>query len=326
MKCLVTGATGFLGTSVVHQCVAAGHRVMAMGLPGSETRFIDDVADEVVEGDVTVVDDVLAAARGMDAVIHVAGDTSFWKKRFKRQREINVEGSRNVADACLENGVKRLVHTATVDVLGYNPDGLADETWENFNYAGIGYNYAETKREGERVVLSYNGKGLEVVSLLPGSMLGQYDHTLQFGRLFMDIRDKKVPAILPGGAPWAHVREVARAHVAALTRGVPGERYICGGVNETYETLFHAIARSINADPPGYVMKPWMTIGYGYLMEFLANFTRKQPELNPGQARYMSVFPRYDSNKAEKELGFRVVPLNEMVNDARDWYMEQGYL
>ena len=326
MRCLVTGGTGFLGTNIVHQCAEAGHSVKAMGLQGDATRYIEDVADEIIEGDVTVVRDVLEATRGVDAVIHVAGDTSFWKKRFNRQREINVEGPRNIAEACLENGVKRLVHTATVDVLGYNPDGLADESWEDFNYAGIGYNYAETKRDGEKIVLSYNGNDLEVISILPGSMLGPYDHTLQFGRLFMDIRDKKVPAILPGGAPWAHVREVARAHVTALTRGAPGERYICGGVNETYKTLFHAIAGSIGVDPRRYVMKPWMTVGYGYLMEFFANFTRKPPELNPGQARYMSVFPRYDSSKAEKALGFTIVSLEEMVNDARDWYRDNGYL
>jgi len=73
-------------------------------------------------------------------------------------------------------------------------------------------------------------------------------------------------------------------------------------------------------------MPPFLTVAYGYLMEFLSTFTNKPPELNPGQARYMSVFPRYDSSKAVEELGFRSVPVNDMIRDAHTWYVEEGYL
>ncbi len=83
--------------------------------------------------------------------------------------------------ACVHNGVQRLIHTSTVDSLGYNPKGVANEDWKNYNYKF--YNYSNTKREGEEMVMSYNGKnGLEVVVLHPGSMLGPFDITLQFGR------------------------------------------------------------------------------------------------------------------------------------------------
>lgn len=169
-------------------------------------------------------------------------------------------------------------------------------------------------------------KGLDVVVINPGSMIGPFDHTLQFGRLFMDIRDGKIPAVLPGGAPWAHVREVAKAHVAALEKGRTGQLYICGGVHETYATVFAAIAHCLGVRPPRFTMAPWMTVAYGYLMEFLSNFTGKKPDLNPGQARYMSVFPKYDSSKAQQELGFVPVPLITMVEDARDWYRHNGFL
>lgn len=326
MKILVTGASGFLGTNIVHECLKKKHTVRAFSLPGSETSYIERKGVEQVYGDVADADAVSRAMRGVDAVIHVAGDTSFWKKRFERQRRTNVEGVRAVMDAALAAGVKRVVHTSTVDSLGYNPEGLADETWSAYNYGGTGYNYADTKREGERLALSYVAKGLKVVVINPGSMIGPFDHTLQFGRLFMDLRDGKVPAVLPGGAPWAHVGEVARAHVTALTKGRSGERYICGGVNESYRRVFAVIAASVGAKPPRFTMSPWMTVAYGYLMEFLANFTGKPPELNPGQARYMSVFPKYDSSKAVRELGFKIVPLEEMVADAGRWYAENGFL
>jgi dihydroflavonol-4-reductase len=122
------------------------------------------------------------------------------------------------------------------------------------------------------------------------------------------------------------VTEVAKAHITALDKGRSGEKYICGGINETYRKLFDLIAASIGAKSPKLTMTPWMTVSYGYLMEFISEFTRKKPELNPGQARYMSVFPKYDSSKAHKVLGFKLVPLERMICDARDWYRANGYL
>lgn len=326
MKVLVTGGSGFLGTNVVLQCLKQNWKVRVYALQGAETRFVSLKGVELAYGDVADPAAVRNALKGTDAVIHVAGDTSFWKKRFERQRRTNVEGARTVMRAALDRGIKRVVHTSTVDTLGFNPAGLADETWKEYNYSGWGYNYADTKREGERLALAFVEKGLEVVVIQPGSMLGPYDHTLQFGRLFMDIRDGKVPAVLPGGAPWAHVEEVAKAHVTALQKGRPGERYICGGVNESYRTLFDTIARSMGVNAPRFTMSPRVTLAYGYLMEFLSNFTNRPPDLNPGQARYMSVFPQYDSSKAQKKLGFKIVPLERMVNDARDWYRANGFL
>jgi dihydroflavonol-4-reductase len=326
MTILITGATGFLGTNIVLQCLEQGYDVRAFGLPGSTTKYIERQGVELAFGDVASKEDVEKAMAGVDLVLHVAGDTGFWKKRFARQRRTNAEGPRTVMQAALDAGVKRVVHTSTVDTFGYNPDGLTDETWTGFNYQGWGYNYAETKREGEKIALSFNEQGLEVVVINPGSMIGPFDHTLQFGRLFLDIKNHNVPGIPPGGAPWAYVEEVAKAHITALDKGRPGEKYICGGINATYKEVFTRIAESIGMHPPKSVFPRWETVMFGYLAEFGASFTGKPPSLNPGQARYMSVFPKYDSSKAIRELGFQAVPLEQMVEAARDWYTANGFL
>ncbi|MGB9736330.1 MAG: SDR family oxidoreductase [bacterium] len=326
MEILVTGAGGFLGTNIVLNCLQKGWKVRAFTLPGSQTKYIQHPDVQIIYGDVADSEAIKYAMSSVDAVIHCAGDTSFWKKLFDRQRKTNVDGVKNVMQSALELKIKKVVHTSTVDAFGYNPDGLTDEHWNLYNYAGWKYNYGDTKREGQLIALSYAKQGLDVVIINPGSMIGPFDHTLQFGRLFMDIRDHKIPAIPPGGAPWAHVNEVAKAHIVALEKGRRGEMYICGGINATYKTVFEEIARSINVKPPKFVMPGWMTVGYGYVMEFISNFTNKKPDLNPGQARYMSVFPKYDSSKAEKELGFVCVPIKKMVEDARDWYKENGFL
>lgn len=326
MRCLVTGATGFLGTNLVHELVKDGWTVRAFGLPGSETRYIRDLPVEIMFGDVTNPADAHQAVAGMDVVFHVAGDTSFWKRNFARQRLINCEGPVNIATACLKLGVRRLVHTSTVDALGYNPEGLADEQWPNYNYADTGYNYGDTKREGELRVKGYNSKELEVVVINPGSMIGPFDHTLQFGRLFFDLRDGMVPGVPKGGAPFAHVREVARAHIAAARKGRPGEGYICGGLNITYRELFEAIAAKFGKSAPRLDIPRWGFVLYGLVMELMAEFTHKPPEMNPGQARYMTAYPCYDSSKAVRELGFRIIPLARIIDDAYNWYRDNGFL
>jgi dihydroflavonol-4-reductase len=326
MKCLVTGATGFLGTNLVHQLVDRGWEVRAMGLPGSTVKYIEKLPVKIIFGDITKREDLDPAVKGMEVVFHVAGDTSFWKKRYTRQREINVSGAVNVAEASLAAGVRRLVHTSTVDALGYNPGGIADETWGIYNYGGMGYNYGDTKREGERRVREFNTRGLEVVVIYPGSMVGPYDYTLQFGRLYFDLRDGRVPGCPPGGVGFGHVAEVARAQIAAAEKGRPGEGYICAGVNITYRELFEAIANKFGKHAPSLTLPRGVFVAYGYLMQVLSYITNRPPDMDPGQARFMSAQAYYDAGKAVRELGYRIAPLTEMVDDAYEWYRTEGFL
>lgn len=326
MKCLVTGATGFLGTNLVHQLVDQGWEVRALALPGSQDRYISALPVELVSGDITDKACMNRHARGVDVVFHVAGDTSFWKRRYARQREVNVQGPVTVAQACVLNGVRRLVHTSTIDALGYNPCGLADENWPTYNFAGMGYNYGDTKHAGEQLVRSFNGPDLEVVVVYPGSMLGPWDHTMQFGRLFCDLKEGRLPGCPCGGTSFGHVTEVARAHVLAAVRGRPGSGYICAGENASYRELINLIARRVAKEPPRLDLPGWMLTLYGYAAEAWSVLSGRPPDINPGQARFMSVTARYNSSRAVEDLGYRVLPLAEMVDDAWVWYRENGFI
>lgn len=326
MKCLVTGATGFLGTNLVHELVKLGWTVRAFGLIGSNAAYIDDLPVEILYGDITNKRDVETAVKGCDYVFHVAGDTSWWRKRFEKQREINVGGVLNVAEACIKFGVKRLVHTSTVDALGYNPHGIADESWQIYNYANTGYNYADTKREGELCLKSLVPKGLDYVVVYPGSMLGPFDFTLQYGRLFFELRDGKTPGCPSGGVSFGHATEVARGHIQAALHGKSGEGYICAGENISYRDFFDHIAKKFGKRAPRFDIGRGLLVGYGYLMQFLSRFTNRPPELDPGTARYMSINAYYDSTKAQNELNYQIRPMKEMIDDAYDWYVKHGYL
>ena len=325
MKCLVTGASGFLGTNLVHELVKNKWDVRVIVRKNSNIKYIKDLPVEIIYGDITKKEDVDPAVKGCDYVFHVAGDTSFWKKNFEKQRVVNVEAPSIIAEACIKHKVKRLIHTSTVDIFGCNPNGVADENWKNYNFANMGYNYSDTKREGEKRVLEYNNKGLEVVVVYPGSMIGPFDFTLQYGRLFFELRDGKVPGCPAGGASFCHVTEVAKAEIAAALKGVPGEGYICAGDNLTYKALFDLIAARFNKKAPGMIMKKWMLVTYGYIMQFISNFTGSAPEIDPGNARYMSLNAWYDSSKAVANLDYKFVSVQKMIDDAYDWYKDNGY-
>jgi dihydroflavonol-4-reductase len=326
MKCLITGASGFLGTNLVHELVKAGWDVKAIVRKESNITYIKSLPIKIVFGDITNQQDLDNACVDCDFVFHVAGDTSFWKKKFEIQSVVNVEVPSMLAQACIKNKVKRLIHTSTVDIFGCNPKGVANENWTDYNFAGIGYNYSDTKREGEIRVMEFNKKGLEVVVIYPGSMMGPFDFTLQYGRLFFELRDGKVPGSPIGGASFCHVTEVAKAHIEAALRGVPGEGYICAGENISYKALFELIAAKFNKKAPGLTMSRWMMVTYGYIMQTISEFTGKAPEIDPGNARYVSMNAWYDSSKAIKELNYKLVPVQKMIDDAYNWYEENGFL
>ena len=325
-KCLVTGATGFLGTNLVHELVKDGWEVKALGLPGSNIDYISELPVEIIFGDITDFGSMLSATKDCDVVFHVAGDTTWWKKRFDLQRKINVDGSENVAKACAQNKVKRLIYTSSIDVLGFNPKGVVDEEWSTYNYSNTGYNYADTKREGLQRVLKYNGEDLEVVVIYPGSMMGPFDFTLQYGRLFFDLRDGKVPGIPKGGVSFGHVKEVAKAHIAAAKIGQPAEGYICAGENISYQDLFQKIADKFNKKAPSLVMPKWLLVAYGYILQFISNFTNKPPEVDPGVARYLSINAFADSTKATRKLNYKIVSIEQMIDDAYNWFIANGLL
>lgn len=328
MDCLVTGANGFLGTNLVRELVAAGWTVRASGRQRDITPYLADLPVEYRCADITDAAQVGEIVNGCEVVFNVAGDTSFWRRLYARQRAANVEGVVNVARACQDHGVRRLVHTSTADVFGYDPAGSAVTEQHPFNYDGLGYHYGETKREGDQRLRAFIDDGLDAVLVHPGSIIGPWDHTLQFGRLFFELTQGQVPACPPGGASFCHAREVARGHLAAAERGVRGESYLLAGdagTNLTFKALFERMAAAVGAKAPRLVMPQWLFVSYAWGCEVAANLTNTAPQINPGQARYMSR-PQYcDSSKAMAALDYRVPDIDRCIEDAVRWYRDHNF-
>ncbi len=171
-RCLVTGGTGLLGLNLVHALLERDWDVTVISRRAASSRFLASLPITIISGDINDREQIDRATLGQEIVFHVAGDTSWWKRRYAAQWRTNVDGTVSVILSARRNGVRRVVHTSTVDTIGYNPQGLADETWPVFNFDRFNYHYAISKREAEKRALALNGSAIEVVALLPASMIG----------------------------------------------------------------------------------------------------------------------------------------------------------
>jgi dihydroflavonol-4-reductase len=302
----VTGGTGFVGVNVVQSLVAAGWDVTALHRPASDLRFLSRFHPRLVAGAITDRNSLIAAIPdGTDTVFHVAGNTNMWRRRNAEQYRDNVDGTRNVVEAAIAKGVRRLVVTSSISAYGPVTGEVTEETPSRAEQSRV--NYQRTKWQAQEIARAAVRRGLEVVILQPGGILGPYDLGT-WSRLFTLIRDGKLPGVPPAGRTFAHVREVAAAHVAAADKGGgSGGQFILGGENKSILDLPAALLRIV------------ATAG-----DFLSNFTGKPPPITPEMAEAFGTRITASSAKAQRELGYRVIPLDVMVRDCHEWMRAEG--
>lgn len=326
MKVLVTGANGFVGLNIVAALIEAGHRPVAYVRADSNVAHLQPMGVDIVRGELGDQAALAEAMRGAGGVIHTAGNTSCNRRDWPALEAVNVRGTRSVVAAAVAAGVPRLVYTSTTSTVGAvdDPGRRSDEN-EPLRGFRAGSPYAQSKQLGEQAVLDGQRHGLQCVILNPAEVIGAYDHNLQWGRMLLAVRHNQVPFLPPGGGSFCHAADVGRAHVAALSRGRSGERYLLAGHDVRYVDFLDAIGEVLGRtfDRPG---GDYMRLYYKTLLQ------EKLPWLIPGkpivEAYRMRVFAGsyyFDSTKAERELSYRSAPLVDMLRDCADWYRDNGY-
>lgn len=320
----VTGSTGFLGTNIIEQLLQEGWNVIALRRKTSNTRDIDRMAVTQVEGDVL---DRVSLERtmpdGVDAVFHVAADTSMWSQLNTRQNRINIDGTRNVVEMALAKKVKRLVHTSSIGAFGPVFDEVINEETPSRAMQGE-INYYRSKYLAEQEVFKGIAQGLDAVILNPAQIVGPYDYHYN-PLIFATIEQGKMVGIPRGVSVTGHVRDYARAHVVAVDKGRKGERYLLGGVSASFTEIFDTVA-SIVGKPVRwrFALPPVLLSGLAVTMDKVSQFTQKEPLLTPEKVLLLNNTVRIDSSKAERELGFSTCSLHEMFSDCHQWMKQVG--
>ena len=326
MKALVTGASGFIGGSVVRELTRAGIQVREF-VRRQSTLTTDEHRGEPVRGDVRDLESVRRAVRGCDAVFHVAALYTFWSRESKHVYDVNVQGTRNVLRAALEAGVKRVVYTSSVATIGAPAPGeVSNEESYPKPQALVGH-YKRSKYLAEQEAVALHREGLPVVIVNPSAPVGWGDvRPTPTGRVVLDFIRGRIPAYVDTGLNVVDVEDVAKGHLLAFEKGRLGERYILGNRNTSLRDLLTKLGEVVGRGPPRIKMPFWMALGGAYVDDLLeGRLLRREPRI-PLEAVRTHRNPMFvDCTKAINELGLPQTPLETALEKAVRWFNEKRY-
>jgi dihydroflavonol-4-reductase len=327
-RVLVTGATGFVGSAIVRALLAAGYPVRALVRASSPRGNLAGLEIEIIEGDIRDANAVTRAMSGIRSVAHAAADYRLWACDSKAIIHTNVEGTRTVMGGALAAGVERVVYTSTVATLTLRADGApADETMPLADTAAVGA-YKRSKIIAERLVENMIAcDALPAMIVNPSTPIGPRDvRPTPTGRLIVAAASGRMPGFVSTGLNLVHVDDVAAGHVAALTHGKIGERYILGGENVLLADMLRDIARLAGQRPPRFKLPRAPLYPLALAAEMIAAMTGREPLLTLEGLRMSGQRMFFSSAKAGRELGFRARPYADGLRDAIDWFRGAGYL
>lgn len=320
----VTGATGLVGINLVTSLKNDGWSVVALHRPTSNLKYLKPLDATLVEGSIADKESLRRAMpEAPDVVFHVAANLSLARKGDAAQTRDNVEGTRNVVELSIEKRARRLVHTSSVAAYGFHRSLISEAT--RTNALEVPVNYTRTKYLAEEEVRAGIRRGLDAVILNPANILGPYD-AHGWARMIRLVASGKLPGVPSGGGAFCHVHEVAKAHVAAAERGRTGEHYLLGGVHATYLEVAAMAATLTGGKAPARAMPPWLFTLLSRVLPAVSLLSGRPADITPEVALMLNLDFSVDSSKAERDLGYRQVPLREMVEDSCRWLKAAGLI
>lgn len=325
-RALVTGGTGFTGSHLVRDLAAAGWDVRVLARSRARAAEVLPSCVTVCEGDVTDADAVRRAVCGREVVFHLAALYRDASQPDERYRAVHVDGTRNVLDAALAEGVQRVVHVSTCGVHGHVEHPPADET-APFAPGDV---YQRSKLEAELLALDTGARtGLPVAVARPVAIYGPGDTRLL--KLFRLIAKRRFVFLGSGEARlhMVHVRDLVRAlRLMAEHPAAPGEAFLVGGEEcPSLNELGARIARVVGAPPPRLHLPVWPFYVAGALCEAICVPLRVQPPIYRRRVSFFTKSRAFSIEKARRLLGYRAsVPLDEGLQETAAWYRAHGLI
>jgi dihydroflavonol-4-reductase len=328
LKAFLTGATGFLGAHVARVLAAEGAQLRVLVRPTSDLRNLEGISAERTAGDLRDSASIERAMAGCDTVFHVAADYRLWVRDPDEMYRSNVEGTRSLLAAARKNKVARVVYTSSVATMGFSSNGtLADEDSPVTLSEMVGP-YKRSKFMAEQIALEAGRTGQHVVVVNPSTPVGEMDvKPTPTGRIVLDFLKKKFPAYVDTGLNLVDATECARGHVMALEKGRSGQRYILGGENLTLKQILDQLAAITGLPSPKVEVPHFVALGAAVVDElWTGHILGREPRATIDAVRMGRKKMFVASTKAERELGWQIVPVSEALRRAADWFRRQGYV
>jgi dihydroflavonol-4-reductase len=328
MKAFVTGATGFVGTHVARLLEEQGAELRVLVRGSSDLSNLEDLRAERVIGDLRDPGTFAKAIAGCEAVFHVAADYRLWTRDPDQMYRSNVEGTRGILQAARNGGVRRVVYTSSVATMGPVSAGdCADENSPVRLEQMIGH-YKRSKFMAEEVALEAGRNGMDVVVVNPTTPVGEKDiKPTPTGRIILDFLKKKFPAYVDTGLNLVDVTECARGHLAAFEKGKSGERYILGGENMTLKQILDKLGEITGLPSPRLRLPYAVALATGVVDELVTGrLLGREPRATIDAVRMGRKKMFVTSKKAERELGWKIIPVEGALRRAAEWFRKNGYV
>jgi dihydroflavonol-4-reductase len=327
MKIFLTGATGFVGHHVARALADQGADLRLLVRKSSSLKNLEGIPGETVIGDLLEPQTLKSALGGCDAVLHVAADYRLWIRDPAAMYKANIDGTRELLRLAREAHVPRVVYTSSVATMHFRTDGLVINEDTPVSLADMVGHYKRSKFLAEQETIKAAQSGQHVIILNPTTPIGPNDaKPTPTGRIFVDFLNRKFPAYMDTGLNLVDVTEVARTHVAALSLGTPGKRYILGGENLSLKQILDKMA-AITGIPSPTVKIPFAVAAtYAFFEEWITGRIRgREPRATLEEVRMGRKKMYASSAHAQQELGFRIVPVYPAMRAAIEWFRTNGY-
>jgi dihydroflavonol-4-reductase len=327
VRVFITGATGFVGGHVARQYAAEGASLRLLTRQTSRLDSLTGIDAEMVKGDLREPEKLRSALSGCDALVHVAADYRLWVRDPEQMYAANVDGTRELLKLAREVGIQRVVYTSSVATMGFKSDGTIVNEETPVALADMIGHYKRSKFLGELEAIQAAKAGQHVMILNPTTPIGPGDaKPTPTGRIIVDFLNRRFPAYVDTGLNLVDVAEVARIHVASLERGTPGERYILGGENLTLKQILDRMSAITGLPSPKKKVPHAVAMAFAFFDETITGRLRgKEPRATVEAVRMGKKMMFASSAKAERDLGFQVLPVYPALRAAIDWFIAHGY-
>lgn len=313
-KVAVTGASGHIGANLVRELLHRGHRVSA--LVRKSSLALEGLDVERHDGDVLEPASLRRAFRGADTVYHLAARISIRPGEHDRLFAVNLEGTRNVLDACRAEGVATLVHFSSIHALDMESKGLPVNEDTRLLDSNEGSDYDQSKAQADRLVRGNRGASLSTRIIYPTAVIGPHDyHHSLTGQAIARMAGGRLPMLIEGGFDWVDARDVASGAVRAAENGNDGDRFILSGHYRSVGDMAQQIAALGGASPPRFTVAPGFAAVFAPLMGAWAALRRQEPLYTRESLATLQLNPDVSHALASEKLGYRPRPFEDSLRD-----------
>jgi dihydroflavonol-4-reductase len=325
MLTVVTGASGHVGANLVRELLAQKRKVRC--LVREDTRALKGLKVEMLKGDVRDPESIMNLLKGADIVFHCAAKISIVGSQNGLVEETNIQGVKNVVEACLKNRIKRLVHVSSIHAFNNKPKNEVIDENRPLTLEDHHLSYDKSKAKGQMAVLEGVKRGLNAVIVNPGGIIGPNDFKLsRMGSVILDLYHGRLPALVDSGYNWVDVRDVVSGILAAEKKGRKGESYLLTGHWGHMIELGSLITKLTGKKTPKMMTPVWLAHLVSYFSLAAGRLQNEIPKFTPEAMKSIKKHRFISHQKATDELGYNHRPFEETLRDTLAWFDKMGML